>query len=265
MNFKPTGLAILFLSGIMALTACAHPSQPSETDPADPQITAYREYLQMLTDGASPDVIEEELSILLIDLNSGFHEPMILAYEAYLKSSLAPPEEPLEIALIDYARINRFKEYLSPEQQSYYAILESEYRSMDLNAPVLSAAIPNLLEKAVQVETHLLTYKEGQTMNKSYEFYARYLYRALLANGLFTELMAPDSSKLREDITLSYRDFIAAHPASRTASLVAAYLDIIEENQGNLTAEAVQDFYFNFYSYLRSYLWDNRSPEEIIT
>ncbi|OPL07954.1 MAG: hypothetical protein AVO33_02435 [delta proteobacterium ML8_F1] len=262
MQIKEKLLAVLVLSGIVALSGCTQ--LPEQDVPTDPQIEAYEEYLQMLNDGLETTAIEQTLTQLLDELDPRYHEPMIFAYEAHLKSFLELPEDRLKIALIDYSHINQFDRYLSDEHQSFFSLLENEYRTMDLNAPGYVTTIPNLLEKAQDVEKHLLAFPQGNTTGRAYELYARYLYKALLGNGIFTELMAADSAQINDEIARSYSGFIEDYPASHTASLVGLYLEILDGSQGDLTSKPVQDFYFNFYTYLRSFLWDNRPPQNPI-
>ena len=174
---------------------------------------------------------------------------MIRAYEKYLSLDLEEPSEKLHLNLVDYSRLVQYESYLSEEYANYLTLYYNEYKMPDLNTSKIVENVPALLKKASLVENHLLTYKEGKTEQPMYELYVRYLYAALMNNG------NPLALELNPEVINTYQVFVDEYSDSHTAEFVMSYLELIESNQNNLESEELQEFYLNFYSLLRSYLW----------
>ena len=251
---------IPFLLLIVALiaTGCTEKSTVQEIE--DPQLEIFNQYSDMFKTNPKIKEIEAFLNENLENCDSKYRDPMLIAFEKYEKLKLPENQDKLSVNLIDYTELTQYDEYASDELKSYFLILESEYLEQDLNSEDLSGVIDRLLDKSVNVENHLLLHRGSFTEDKMYELYVRYLYASIMNNGNYLEYAENDSTKIDEEILNHYQNFIDNHPDSHTASLLERYIDLLEQNDYDLESEHVKGFYFNFYTELRSFLWENKAP-----
>lgn len=257
MQYKKTyKIVLILLLSTLLLTSCQ--SRNSE-EPTKINLT-YEEqvildYQDLLNNRKTPDEIESFLNSHFDKLSQAYCDSMIRAYETYLSLDLEESNEKLHLNLVDYSRLIQYESYLSDEYANYLNLYYNEYKAPDLNSSKIVDKVPALLKKASHVENHLLTYKEGKTEQPMYELYVRYLYAALMNNG------NPLSLEFNTEILDNYTMFVEEYSDSHTAEFVKSYLELIESNQNDLESEEMQDFYFNFYSLLRSYLWGIESTK----
>ncbi len=253
-------LYIPFLLLIVALIAAGCTEKPIVQEVEDPQLEIFEQYSELFKTNPESDEIEAFLNGNLDDCDSKFHDPMLVAFEKYMISKLPENKNKLSVNLIDYTKLTQYSSYASDELNGYFKIQETEYLANDLNSDDLSKVIGKLLDKTVDVENHLITFKGGYTESKIYELYVRYLYAAIMGNGNHLDFIEIDSTKLDDEILAQYQDFIDTYPDSHTASLVGHYIDILSQNDYDLESEQVRNLRFDFYSNIRSFLWENKAP-----
>jgi hypothetical protein len=253
-------LYIPFLLLIVALIAAGCTEKPIVQEIEDPQLEIFEQYSELLKTDPESDEIETFLNENLENCDSKYHDPMLITFEKFMISKLPENKNKLSVNLIDYTKLTQYSSYASDELNGYFKIQESEYLSNDLNSDDLSKVIKKLLDKTVDVENHLLTFKDGYTESKIYELYVRYLYAAIMGNGNHLEFIELDSTKIDDEILAQYQDFVDTYPDSHTASLVGYYIDILGQNDYDLESEQVRDFRFDFYTNIRSFLWENKAP-----
>ncbi len=251
MQYKKTLITILIL--LLSALLLASCQSDSSKEPTKIDLT-YEEqvildYQDLLKNRKTPDEIEAFFNIHFDQLDQQYCDSMIRAYETYLSLDLEEPTEKLYLNLVDYSRLIQYQPYLSDEYANYLTLYYNEYQSPDLNSSPPIENVSALLKKASLVENHLLNYKEGKTEQPMYELYVRYLYAALMNNG------NPLSLEFNTEILDNYTMFVEEYSDSHTAEFVKSYLELIVSNKNDLESEELQDFYFNFYSLLRSYLW----------
>jgi len=251
---------IPFLLLIVLIIAAGCTEEPIVQEIEDPQLEIFEQYSELLNTDPEFDDVEVFLNENLDDCDSKYHDSMLIAFEKFMTSKLPENKNKLSVNLIDYTILTQYSSYASSELSGYYKILETEYLANDLNSDDLSKVISELLDKTAQVEDHLLTFKGGYTESKIYELYVRYLYAAIMGNGNHLVFIGTDSTKIDDEVLSQYQDFINAYPDSHTASLVKHYIGLLEQNDYDLESEQVRKFHFDFYSNIRSFLWENKAP-----
>ncbi|MEA3422273.1 MAG: hypothetical protein U9Q80_00440 [Bacillota bacterium] len=256
MNRKLYMPILLLIVAILA-TSCTEKPMVQET--TNPQLKIFELYSELFKTDPEFDEIEAFLNKNLDDCDSKYHDTMLIAFEEFMISKLPKNKNKLSVNLIDYTKLTQYSSYASAELDSYFKILETEYLSKDLNSDVLSEVVNKLLDRTVDVENHLLRFKGGRTESKMYELYVRYLYAALMGNGNHLTFIGIDSTKIDDEVLSQYHDFINDYPDSHTASLVKHYIGLLEQTDYNLESEQVRNFHFDFYSNIRSFLWENKA------
>jgi hypothetical protein len=213
------------------------------------------DFALLLNESENPDTIETYMNEHLETLDQHYIQAMVKAYETYLQSKIEKPENKLHMNHIEYNRLLQYSEYLSPEYVSYLTLYENERETDSLSNEPIDENIDILLKNSALLEVHLLTYPDGDTESDVYELYVRYLYAAMMNNG------NPLIIKSHPESIQMMQDFMTLFPQHHTASFVNYYVKLLEDNEYSTESKDLQDFYFNFYSLLRSYLWNNEAPQ----
>lgn len=246
-------ISVLFLA--LALAGCAT-SATEET----PQSLTYEQqslgdFAEMLNASEEPDALEAFLDAHLETLDRPYIQAMVKAYATYLENRLPEPVSKLKMNLIDYDRILKYRDYLDKEYVSCMELYQVEEHSQALNCdPVLESA-GTLLEQSIALEAHLLDYPDGETQSAVYELYVRYLYAAILNNGNMVNF------KEHPEVVEAMEAFVSTHEETHTAAFVRYFLDELTASDFLMETERMQSFYFDFYTHLRSYLWQEEAPQ----
>jgi len=256
-NKKHINLIISCLIILLLITGCSKQEDEVEA----PQLTTEQEIVlnfnALLNDSNEPSLIGNYLDTHIESVSIPYRDTMILNYESFLNSKLPESEDKLTKNLADYSLFVPYLDYLSDELSSYISIMNTESSDPLLSSNIQYDKIDEILKRSIEVEKHLLLFNGGFTENKMYELYVRYLYASIFGNGNPLAMANPNTSLLNNEIYNSYLEFIENYPNEKTTILISDYLDLLDKSKLNLENETIQNFYYNFYSSLRSALWQS--------
>ena len=131
--------------------------------------------------------------------------------------------------IIDYEKLQKYKENISPELKDYLAV-----RAMDSNMPVatdigLDISFDELAGRILKTEDYLQKYSGGQRQEEMLRNYKEKLQIYLLGmdNSLISD---PETGKIHDEVLESYKK-TANTKDKVTAHIVRKYLNSIEENE----------------------------------
>lgn len=251
---KKSILYILCLGILVIMTGCT--SSGAETEAPEPTLEqrSLTEFAVMLQTQETPENIEAYINDIKNQIDVAYTQAMVKAYADYLEDRIPDPTDKLAMQHFEYDRVLQFADYLDDEYVDYLLLYRSESYTDSLNRPI-DEVTGLLLEEAAEAEAHLLRFPDGETQGRIYELYVRYLYAAVLNNG--NAIQFADHPQVLE----AMRQFVDTHPDDRTAAFINHFLTQLDSCDGVMETEPMQQFYFDFYSLLRQYLWNEQAPQ----
>lgn len=134
------------------------------------------------------------------------------------------------------------------EEKSYQVLIQTEKQYPVINKNEVCCDLSELLDRVLLLEQQLLTYPGGKYASVVKERYLKYLH--IVITGETKDSKQSDirlyydskTGKIDGKAIETYNAFITNHPGSVTASILAAYLEILDQEQRE-PGEKTQSFY----------------------
>lgn len=146
---------------------------------------------------------------------------------------------------IDYGEMLAYKEYISKSVLNYIEIMDLETSDRFTYGEEIEIPLKDLLNRALKSEEYLLSNTGARTTNKIYELYVEYIDAAILGTGNPFVLANEGTSIIKKDILNEYINFVKDNKDSRTSEFIQEYIDILGENDNDMDAPEVIEFYDN--------------------
>lgn len=146
---------------------------------------------------------------------------------------------------IDYGEILKHKEYITEEVADYLEIMDVETKDRFTYGEVIEIPLKELLNRIIKAEEYLVSNRDSRQSNKIYGLYNEYIYGALLGTGNPYVLANEGTSIIKDEILNEYKDFVNNNKDSRTAEFLQKYINVLEDNNKEMDAPEVLDFYDN--------------------
>lgn len=136
-------------------------------------------------------------------------------------------------------------QYASDEFKSYFRIWNNEVENETTDGESINISAEEILERALQIESHIDKFPEGKTRSRLEELYNTYMSLAIQGLGNQYIYAQEGESVLKEDTLSVYEETIRENPDSRTARILQKYLEEIKKDDMNLDGENALYFYDN--------------------
>jgi hypothetical protein len=136
-------------------------------------------------------------------------------------------------------------QHASDEFKSYFRIWNKEVENETTDGERINIPAEEILERALQIESHMESYPEGKTRTRLEDLYDTYMSLAIQGLGNQYVYAQEGKSEIRDDILQLYEETIRENPNTRTARILQEYLDEIEKDEMKLDGENALYFYDN--------------------
>lgn len=152
---------------------------------------------------------------------------------------------------IDYGEMLEYREYISGDVLDYIEIMDLETSDRFTYGEEIEIPLKDLLNRALKAEKYLVSNKGSRFSNKIYKLYAEYIDGVILGTGNHYVLANEGTSIIKDDILNEYKTFVNNSKGSRTTEILLEYIDILENNDNDMDAPLVIEFYDNRYSNIK--------------
>lgn len=130
---------------------------------------------------------------------------------------------------VDYEALQAYAPFLSDELKAYLSIQTLEMKSAFRGDGGLQISRTELGMRLVNAEQFLTQYPASKKAPQIKTLYTEYL-RTYLSDYRY-EAIDERTMKLLPTVKTDYQEFVKAHPDTKTAQIVTAYLDVLKVNQ----------------------------------
>ncbi|MCR8987162.1 hypothetical protein NW801_19290 [Brevibacillus laterosporus] len=131
--------------------------------------------------------------------------------------------------VVDYDALKQYSRYLTDDMKSYLELQWDEYNKPVSRDGSLIISRQKLGERIVKVEKYLTSYKNGIKKTDVRNLYQTYL-QEYLSNYRY-DAIDEKTMKLLPEVKKAYEQFIKTHSDTKTTSIIAEYLQIINQNK----------------------------------
>lgn len=131
--------------------------------------------------------------------------------------------------MVDYDALQQYSRYLTDDMKSYLELQWDEYNKPISRDGSLIISRQELGERIVKVEKYLTSYKNGIKKTDVRNLYQTYL-QEYLSNYRY-DAIDEKTMKLLPEVKKAYEQFIKTHSDTKTTSIIAEYLQIINQNK----------------------------------
>lgn len=149
---------------------------------------------------------------------------------------------------IDYSEILKHREYITTGLVDYLEIMEVETKNRFTYGEEIEVPLEDLLNRVIAAENYLVSNRDSKSSNKIYKLYVEYMDGVILGAGNPYVLANEGTSIIKDEILNQYKTFVNNNKDSRTAEILAEYIDILEDNHNDMDAAELVEFYDNRHS-----------------
>lgn len=144
---------------------------------------------------------------------------------------------------IDYSEILKYREYITTNVVDYLEIMEVETKNRFTYGEEIEIPLEELLNRLRNTESYLVSNEGSKSSNKIYKLYAEYMYGIILGAGNPYVLANEGTSIIKDEILNEYKTFVNNNKDSRTAGILEEYINILANNDNDMDAPEVIEFY----------------------
>ena len=146
---------------------------------------------------------------------------------------------------IDYSEILKHRQYITSEVVDYLEIMEVETKNRFTYGEEIEISLEELLNRVKETEDYLVSNKGSKSSNKVYKLYVEYMDGVILGAGNPYVLANEGTSIIKDEILNQYKTFVTNNKDSRTSEILQEYIEILINNENDMDAEGVIEFYDN--------------------
>lgn len=128
--------------------------------------------------------------------------------------------------VVDYGKLKRFDDALSPEMRDYVALLAAESDQKPASDGALVISWEETANRALAAEKFIRDYPDAKEKNAAGDMYIRYM-TYLLVGLPNTPIFDFDTFKLKADVKAEYEKLVSEHADTTTARLTQQFLDVM--------------------------------------
>ncbi len=204
--------------------------------PEEEQDSIMNSYYKLLIEKKLAEDVTNFIDENIDGLNKENIETMIKSLEDYLSKMDSTLKE-------DYDLLNKYKEYVSDEMKSYLELIGREINNIFTDGERLNVDISEIMDRALEAEKHLDKFPEGKLYNKIYDLYGQYIKGSILGTGNPYIFAEEGTTTIRQEYIDKYKNIIEENKDSKISQVLSQYVDILEEEDGDLNSNLVNDFY----------------------
>ncbi|CAM3630152.1 hypothetical protein COLU111180_00100 [Cohnella lubricantis] len=154
------------------------------------------------------------------------------AQEAFDGGYKLETSEGMIFTVVDYGKLKRFNDALSPAMRDYIALLALESDQKPASDAALVISWEETGNRALAAEKFIRDYPDSKEKDDAGRYYLRYM--SYLLTGLSNTPIWDDSLQLKADVKTEYEKLAAEQPDTLTGSMVQSFLDIMAETNDRM-------------------------------